>query len=53
MSDRSTIDEAAYCRQVANGLAGPDKPFMLKLAQAFDELSERDVARLGSPSLAQ
>jgi hypothetical protein len=51
MRYRTTVDEAEYCRKVADGLTGLEKPFMLKLAEAFDDLAERGVTSAGLHSL--
>ena len=43
MRNQSLVNEAERCRQRAKELAGrPEQPFLLRLANAFDELAIKD-----------
>ncbi len=44
MIHRSYSDEAKYCRSLATDFVeGSEKPFMLKVADAFDALAQQDL----------
>lgn len=43
MHNKSLVNEADRCRQRAKELAGrPEQPFLLRLADVFDELATKD-----------
>ena len=43
MRNKSLVNEAETCRQRAKEFAGrPEQPFLLRLADAFDELASID-----------
>jgi len=47
----SLAQEAAICRKQARQFEGrPEQPFLLRLSEAFEELSLRDASLQGAPS---
>ena len=46
MRDRSYSDEARYCRDLASEFVdGPERPFLLRVAETFDDLAGRKIYR--------